>query len=231
MALLVKNLPAKAGDAGSIPGLGRFLEKGKATHFSILAWRFPWTEEPDKLQSTGLQRVGHDWAHTGTASEPLLINIYIYDKYIREFISHCVRLASKVPQRSWNSQYCFPARFAANTRARGRSSAYLILTYKHWFLGQQSQVAVWRAWVCWRLMGSCDLPTQQQWHCPQWTSSLWSFWPCFEVTFAQRSPFPTQFPAFPSVPWTTHHPSNKFLSSLNQPESICYLQTDSQLRW
>ena len=33
-----------AGDWGSIPGLGRFLEKGMATHSSILAWRIPWTE-------------------------------------------------------------------------------------------------------------------------------------------------------------------------------------------
>ena len=32
-----------------------------ATHSSILAWRIPWTEEPDGLQSIGLQRVGHDW--------------------------------------------------------------------------------------------------------------------------------------------------------------------------
>ena len=38
------------------------LEKGMATHFSILAWRIPWTEEPGSLQSVGLQRVGHDWA-------------------------------------------------------------------------------------------------------------------------------------------------------------------------
>ena len=30
------------------------------THFSILTWRIPWTEEPDRLQSMGLQRVGHD---------------------------------------------------------------------------------------------------------------------------------------------------------------------------
>ena len=36
------------------------LEKGMATHFSILAQRVPWTEEPGGLQSTGLQRVGHD---------------------------------------------------------------------------------------------------------------------------------------------------------------------------
>ena len=38
------------------------LEKEMAAHSSILAWRIPWTEEPGRLQSTGLQRVGHDWA-------------------------------------------------------------------------------------------------------------------------------------------------------------------------
>ena len=38
------------------------LEKEMATHSSILAWRIPWMEEPGGLQSTGSQRVGHDWA-------------------------------------------------------------------------------------------------------------------------------------------------------------------------
>ena len=38
------------------------LEKGMATHSSILAWRIPWTEEPGGLQSMGSQRVRHDWA-------------------------------------------------------------------------------------------------------------------------------------------------------------------------
>ena len=38
------------------------LEKGMATHSSILAWRIPWTEEPGGLQSMGSQKVGHDWA-------------------------------------------------------------------------------------------------------------------------------------------------------------------------
>ena len=38
------------------------LEKGMATHSSILAWRIPWTEEPGGLQSIGLQRVRQDWA-------------------------------------------------------------------------------------------------------------------------------------------------------------------------
>ena len=45
-----------------VPSLGWEdpLEEGIATHFSILAWRIPWTEEPGGLQSLGLQRVGCD---------------------------------------------------------------------------------------------------------------------------------------------------------------------------
>ena len=35
-------------------------EKAVATHSSTLAWKTPWTEEPDGLQSMGLRRVGHD---------------------------------------------------------------------------------------------------------------------------------------------------------------------------
>ena len=36
------------------------LEEGLVTYSSILAWRIPWTEEPGRLQSLGMQRVGHD---------------------------------------------------------------------------------------------------------------------------------------------------------------------------
>ena len=45
-----------------VPSLGQEdpLEKEKATHSSILAWRIPWTEKPVRLQSMGSQRVGHD---------------------------------------------------------------------------------------------------------------------------------------------------------------------------
>ena len=44
-----------AGDPGSIPGLGRSLEKAMATHSSMLTWEIPWTEEPGRLQSRGLK--------------------------------------------------------------------------------------------------------------------------------------------------------------------------------
>ena len=65
VVLVVKNLPANAGDSrevGSIAGLEDLLEEGMATHSSIFAWRIPWTEEPSGLQSMSLQRVSHIWS-------------------------------------------------------------------------------------------------------------------------------------------------------------------------
>ena len=55
-----KNLPAMQETSVQSLAWEDPLEKGMATHSSILAWRTPWTEEPGRLQSTGLQRVGHD---------------------------------------------------------------------------------------------------------------------------------------------------------------------------
>ena len=45
------------------------LEKEMAPHSSILAWRIPWMEEPGRLQSTGSQRVWHDWATSLSLSD------------------------------------------------------------------------------------------------------------------------------------------------------------------
>ena len=63
MALMVENSSANAGDirdTGSVLGLGRSLGGGHGTYSSILSWRIPWTKEHGGLQSTGLQRVGHN---------------------------------------------------------------------------------------------------------------------------------------------------------------------------
>ena len=56
------NLPARQETWVRSLGQEDPLEKETATHSSILAWEIPWTEEPDGLQSTALQRVGYDWA-------------------------------------------------------------------------------------------------------------------------------------------------------------------------
>ena len=60
MAQMEKNLPAMQETQVQSLGWEDALEKGIATHSSILAWRIPWIEEPGKLPSMGLQRAGHD---------------------------------------------------------------------------------------------------------------------------------------------------------------------------
>ena len=53
------------------------LEKEMATDSSILAWRIPCAEEPGRLQSTGSQRVGHDWV--------LVLNFFTFDMIVIQF--------------------------------------------------------------------------------------------------------------------------------------------------
>ena len=60
VAQTVKRLPTVQETRVQSLGQEDLLEKGMATHSSILAWRIPWTEEPGGLQSTGLQRVRYD---------------------------------------------------------------------------------------------------------------------------------------------------------------------------
>ena len=57
---MVKHLPAMQETWVQSLGWEDPLEKEMATHSSPLAWEIPWTEEPGRLQSMGLQRVGHD---------------------------------------------------------------------------------------------------------------------------------------------------------------------------
>ena len=88
VAQKVNDLPATQKTQARSLGWEDPLEKGIATHSSILAWRIPWTEEPGGPQSTGSQRVGHDWA---TKRQQQYIhnwqkgNIWCSDKQIWEF--------------------------------------------------------------------------------------------------------------------------------------------------
>ena len=59
VAQTVKNLPVVLETQVRTLGREDPLEKGMATHSSILAWRIPWIKEPGGLQSMGLQSVGH----------------------------------------------------------------------------------------------------------------------------------------------------------------------------
>ena len=57
---MVKKLPALQETQVRSLGQEDPLEKGMATHYSILAWRIPWIEDPGQLQSMGLQKAGHN---------------------------------------------------------------------------------------------------------------------------------------------------------------------------
>ena len=72
--LAVKNLPAMQETQVQPLGLEDALEKWMAPHSSALAWRVLWTEEPGGLQSTGSQRVGHEWV-TNTHAVYMLIPV------------------------------------------------------------------------------------------------------------------------------------------------------------
>ena len=75
---MVKHLPTMQETRVRSLGGEDPLEKEMATHFSILAWRIPWTEEPARLQSMGSQRVRHDWATSLTHSQD---DIYLHFLY------------------------------------------------------------------------------------------------------------------------------------------------------
>ena len=72
------------------------LEKEMSIHSSTLAWKIPWTEEPGRLQSMGLQRVGHDWVTSVTRcflciglSDDFHI-VYCYFSGICDFLNGCL---------------------------------------------------------------------------------------------------------------------------------------------
>ena len=89
MAQAVKKLPAVQKIDIQNLGWEDPLENWMATHSSILAWKIPWAEEPGGLQSTGWQRVGHDWAtNTFTFHFPALE---------KEMATHSSVLARRIP--------------------------------------------------------------------------------------------------------------------------------------
>ena len=84
VALVVKNPPANAGDIrDSVRSLGWEdpLEEGMGTHYSILAWRIPRTEEPGRLQPTGSQRVRHDWSNLACTHTCTVYHMSVIPQY------------------------------------------------------------------------------------------------------------------------------------------------------
>ena len=102
------------------------LEKGMATHSSILTGRIPWTEEPGRLQSMGSQKAGHDWAaNTFTFS--------LQEVWPKPTILHCMgaphALVTANTGAPWGGQaWGLCPRRAGDTGCSLRDRAWLYLT-------------------------------------------------------------------------------------------------------
>ena len=107
MAQTVKNLPAMQETRVQSLGWEDPLEKGMATHSSILAWKIPWAKEPGRLQSVGSQRVRHNWAHThphtAGSARVVMLAIQIFS-YSANFLSYLMaQMIKNLPatQETW----------------------------------------------------------------------------------------------------------------------------------
>ena len=118
---VVKNHLTNAGDirdAGLIPGLGRSMKWKMVTHSCILAWKIPWTEEPDWLQSMGSPGVRYDEHLSSRAANSLFPKISP-----RMFLCH-LHLVKTIYQRIVDLLWC------VNFRCTALSIVY-IYTHTH----------------------------------------------------------------------------------------------------
>ena len=100
----LKHLPAMRETWAQSLGQEDPLEKEMATHSSILAWRIPWTKEPGGLQSTGSQRVKHDW-ETSLAH---FVYIYMFFVYIQGAYAYTHRISAfqdEMSSSDWSLNY------------------------------------------------------------------------------------------------------------------------------
>ena len=82
---VVKNPPPDARDDGPIPGLGRSSGEGNGYPLQYSCSEIPWTEEPGRLQSMGLQRVGHDWSTEHRPTEVGEVLVRVAYPYLQAF--------------------------------------------------------------------------------------------------------------------------------------------------
>ena len=117
-----------------IRSLGREdpLEKEMAIHSNTLAWKIPWTEDLDRLQSMGSQRVGHDWATLLSLYWYIMLNIFSF-AYVWSIYLLCLR--SLVPFYIGIFVYCWVLRVLC--------IFCITILYQMWFVLQIFSPSLW----------------------------------------------------------------------------------------
>ena len=113
MAQTVKRLPAMWETRVRFLGQEDPLEKEMAIHSSTLAWKIPWTEKPDRLQSMGSQRVRHNWTTSVSLSvqfSPSVLSNSLWPHKLQHARPPCPSPTSEVHSNSRPlSRWCHPA--------------------------------------------------------------------------------------------------------------------------
>ena len=145
-----KESASNAGDADLISGLERSPGEGMATLSSTLAWRNPWTEEPGRLQSMGLQKVGHGWSDWACPHSLARL------KFLPFYLMLGQKDTSSVgPQNKWQQQEMLPQSW--------ENTFSLPLPFRREIHRQAAVVCVWAygwAW-CGRDFTQVPLMSQQ----------------------------------------------------------------------
>ena len=139
MAQMVKNPPAMRESWVQSLGLEDPLEKGMATHSSILAWRPPWTKKPGRLLSTGSQRVRHNWV--------IFISLTYIHSFLDSFAIHAIT-------EYWE----FPVlhRGSLSVIYFINSNVYMSIPIYHPFSTLEKEMATHSSVLAWRIPGMAE---------------------------------------------------------------------------
>ena len=219
VAQRLKRLPARQETRVQSLGWEDPLEKEMATHSSILAWRIPWTEEPGRLQSTGSQRVRHNWATSLTHSIMLYLicctwctwsavtspNAPYFKVYDVPFISTWCQQGKKNANSQRNKWKAMPTSFKISLSCpeslvffpQNGSSSISSVEFSHSVVSDSL-----RPHELQHTKPPCPSPTSRVYpnSCP---SSQWCH-PAISSSVIPFSPCPQSFPASGSFPMSQH---------------------------
>ena len=163
------------------------------THFSILAWEIPWTEEPGGLQSIASQRVGHNWVteHAWRSTWGLQITVQ-YNKKKKNLPSHCPWSCNFPSYRTifGIQEFLDPFRVHANIMAQHRGPVIPLtnLAIRRWSFGPACHLGMEVGVDTEFNIMACDSVTPADVIKPEWT--VWTpmiQWACFSMAEGDMS--------------------------------------------
>ena len=181
------------------------LEKEMATHSIILAWRIPWTEGPGGLQSTGSQKVGHDWANN-TGCKLLYIG-WIHNKILlhsignyiqRTMINHKGKESDKI-----TSVVCVYGSHSISIGQHCSRIPALLSSQSNLFMNVSKTMLL----SCWKILGGVlsqeHLSMHDSWGLCSYLSHAWTALPPYQFSSVSQSyltlcdPMDCSMPCFP----------------------------------